>query len=311
MDCSDRNSVFSDPGTSPANDARVTVIPDHNQPAINALVDASVNSVGADFISTMSGVAAYADSGATRAVMRHLGPEYGYPASSAPTLLRAGEFQSLRGIGTAGGVWGLEIGVHSEVPGDGWSKNIGIYLASSHQGWLNSGVKNDTAILITGEDGWHHALRYLNTDGAMLFNIDEGGSIWMNGYHNMPNLPFMSGYVSGICGAGQDAKILPISTHGFASDTNGAGGGTRVFIPISGTYEVSFGANALDNNTQVLLTMNGGLVQWGGASNAGCHIAATPFTVKCNAGEFFTMRCTNGRFGANGNFSNFSIRKVG
>lgn len=311
MDCDDRNSVFASAGTAPLNDARISIRPEPDQPAISSAVRASDNSVGADFISTMSGVVSYADSGAIRAVMRHLGPAYGYPASSAPTLLRAGEFQSLRGAGTAGGVWGLEIGVHSEVPGDGTSKNIGIYLASSHTGWLNSGVKNDTAILITGEDGWHNAIRYLNTSGNLLFNVDGGGSIWMNGYLDMPSMPFFCAQIIGICGAGQDAQVRPISVFGMTYDNNGAGGGSRIIIPRDGTYEVSFSANAIDNNTQIVVAKNNGVIPWGGASNAGNQITGAALTIKCDAGEYISLRCVNGRFGANASYSNISVRKVG
>ncbi|RDJ12411.1 hypothetical protein [Rhizobium grahamii] len=311
MDCHDHNSVYSDPGTLPANDARVTVIPDESQPAYNGIVTAKVHSIGHDFISTLHGVASYADSGAMRAVMRHLGPANGYEPSSGSTLLRAGEFQTLRAAGTQGGMFAVELGVHSEVPGDGWSKNVGIYLASSHAGWLPSGVRNDTAMLVTGEDGWHNVLLHLGTDGAWLYRITGDGSVWMNGYLDMPNLPFLSAQVIGICGANQDAKINPISAQGMNCDNAGAGGGSRLIIPRDGVYEVSFSVNALDNNTQVVLVKNGGVIPYGGSSNAGNQISCAPFTLKLVATETLAVRCLNGRFGGNPTFSNISIRKVG
>lgn len=311
MEFTDHNNIFADSGTPSINDARISIKPDHNQPSINAIVDASIHSVGADFISTMHGVASYADSGATRAVVRHLGPAQGYQPSTAPTLIRAGEFQSLRASGTEGGIWGLEVGVHSQVQGDGWSKNVGIYLASSHGGWLPSGVKNDTAILVTGEDGWNRVLLHTGTNGAWLYRIDGDGSTWMNGYLDMPNLPFFCAQVTGICNSGQDAIINPLSVHGMIHDNGGSGGGSRIFIPRDGTYEISFSVNSLDNNTQVLVTKNGSSLQWGGSSNAGNQISGSSLVLKCVVGDFITLRCYNGRFGGNVAFSNFSVRKVG
>lgn len=307
----DHNSVFGDTNSAPLDDAKITVKPAEQQQSIHSEVTARTHSVANDFISTMHGVTTYADSGATRAVMRHLGPAQGYEASSAPTLLRAGEFQTLRAAGTEGGAWGMEVGVHSEVAGDGWSKNLGIYIASSHAGWLPSGVKADTAIFVAGEDGWQNVLIHLNEAGNRLYNIRGDGSVWMNGYLAMPNMPFFCAQILGTCSAGQDAKVNPISAHGMTHDNSGASGGSRIFAPVDGTYEVSFSGNAIDSNTQVLLTKNGGVIPWGGAANAGCQISSAALTLKMQAGEFITIRCNNGRFGQNENFSNVSVRKVG
>ncbi len=116
-----------------------------------------------------------ADSGAMRAVIRSL--------ATGSNAIRAGEFQTLRGTAaTANATWGIEIGVHSQVAGNGTTENLGAYIASSHSGWLSSGVRNDSGILITGEDGWTHGVRYLDTDGTtLLFDVDQVGNVILRG----------------------------------------------------------------------------------------------------------------------------------
>lgn len=131
-------------------------------------VDTTGSSVMADFVFDTTSVGG--DSGALRAVARQL--------VSGNSLIRAGEFQTLRGTGaSASATWGIEIGVHSQVAGtDGKTYNVGAYIASSHTGWLPSGVRNDTGVLVLGEDGWNHGFLYLDTDNATpLFDIDQHG----------------------------------------------------------------------------------------------------------------------------------------
>lgn len=109
------------------------------------------------------------DSGATRALA--------YSLAAGSNSIRASEHHVLRGTAaTANGTWGLEIGVHSQVAGLGPTYNVGIYLASSHSGWLASGVRNDTGLLITGEDGWKHFIRCYDTNGSsVLFEVNQYG----------------------------------------------------------------------------------------------------------------------------------------
>lgn len=119
------------------------------------------------------------DSGALRARAQ---TSVGSPA------LRAGEFQVLRGTGAANGAgWGIEIGVHSEIAGDGVNHNNGIVLMSNHAGWLPSGVRADVALKIYGVDGWTHFLRFYDTDDTtVLFNVDQDGNLSLAGTITAP-----------------------------------------------------------------------------------------------------------------------------
>ncbi|SMF48337.1 Chaperone of endosialidase [Azospirillum oryzae] len=146
---------------------------------------ASASWVMSDYVITMSGVASYADVGATRSVARAFGAANGYANHTADTLIRAGEFQTLRGTGTQqttqGGTWGVEIGVHSQVAGDGSSKNIGAYIASSHTGWLTSGTKADCGIKVCGEDGWYYYERFHDEADALKWCVKNNGDLYTAG----------------------------------------------------------------------------------------------------------------------------------
>ncbi len=139
----------------------------------------SKSAVIVDHQMVVQNVSEYADSGAVRFVATHAGPTYGYPVSSAPADIRASEHQVLRMNGTAGNTWGMEVGVHSEVLGNTLYKNVGIYVASSHTGWLtNPGVRNDTAVIVGGEDGWYHGFVYLDTNMNTLFDVNKLGNMY-------------------------------------------------------------------------------------------------------------------------------------
>lgn len=132
--------------------------------------------VMAEFGLTVTG--SVADSGALRAIVAQ-------SDNGGASAIRAGEFHALR-VAPAGaaGVWILELGLHSSVVGNGTTRNVGIYLSSSEAGWLTAatGLRGDTGLLITGELGWTHAIRYYDTDGAtVLFDVDQNGSLTMKG----------------------------------------------------------------------------------------------------------------------------------
>ncbi len=111
------------------------------------------------------------DSGAARFVT--------YSLVAGSNSVRASEHHVIRGaLASSSGTWGIEIGLHSEVAGDGVNRNVGIYLSASHTGWTATGVRADTGIHIVGEDGWTHAIRYLDTDSAtVLFDISQTGAV--------------------------------------------------------------------------------------------------------------------------------------
>lgn len=140
----------------------------------------TLSAVMADNILTVSGNSVYADVGAFRAVSRQFGAPNGYVSPTAASLGRAGEFHALRdssAVATSG-TWAVELGTHSQTTGNGTTETVGIYNACSHTNWLPTGARCDTAHLIGGEDGWNHALRYLDTDGTtVLFDVDKFGSV--------------------------------------------------------------------------------------------------------------------------------------
>ena len=145
----------------------------------------SLGAIMADFIFDTTSLTG--DSGTSRFVARQLG--------AGNTQIRAVEAQTLRSTGASSNfTWGIEVGVHSQVAGDQTTKNLGIYIASSHSGWLASGVRNDTALYITGEDGWYHAIRYIDTNGTVLFDVDQGGK----GYFAGNTLIGLSGTAGGL-----------------------------------------------------------------------------------------------------------------
>jgi hypothetical protein len=154
-----------------------------NNTAVYTETQRSVASVSNDTIVTVNGVTGTTtDAGATRAVIRNLGTANGYAASTKGAFVRAIEGHTLVDSSIPNDVtrtsWIMELGLHSQLAGDGATKNSGIYIASSHTGWLPTGVRNDTALLITGEDGWTSAIRYYDTNGtSLLFQVDQTGTM--------------------------------------------------------------------------------------------------------------------------------------
>ncbi|MCC7372535.1 MAG: hypothetical protein IT306_29245 [Chloroflexi bacterium] len=111
-----------------------------------------------------------ADSGALRATAAQ--------RVAGSSNYRAGEFHTFRyAPASAGDTWGLQIGVHTEVTGANLLHNVGIYLTSDGIiGTPITAVRADTGILVAGNPGWKHAIRYLDTDGStLLFNVDQSG----------------------------------------------------------------------------------------------------------------------------------------
>lgn len=103
--------------------------------------------------------------------------------SGSNTSMRAIEGHVIRKAGTAvNGTWGMELGVHSQVPGNGENKNVGIFISSHHTGWQESGVRADSAILIVGEDGWTRAIMYRDIGDVAKFEVDYTGTVRANVY---------------------------------------------------------------------------------------------------------------------------------
>lgn len=95
---------------------------------------------------------------------------------------RALEAQATRLVGAgAGTTRALEIGLHSQIAGDQSNQNLGLYIKSGHLGWLASGVRNDSAIYVTGEDGWYNAFTYMDTSNTLKFQIGMSGNIYAAG----------------------------------------------------------------------------------------------------------------------------------
>ncbi len=159
--------------------------------AINSFVPTTFTGSGGGHIGTTNECVTIetgnADSGCGRYVLNIM--------SGASMLGRAIEAHAIKRAGSAvNNTWALELGVHSQVAGNGATLNNGIYLASSHSGWLPSGVRNDTAILITGEDGWTNALAFYDTDGTTkLFRVDQYGSAFWGGLNPMLNFSAATG----------------------------------------------------------------------------------------------------------------------
>jgi len=111
------------------------------------------------------------DNGAVRGIIRQ--------KNSGNSHIRAGEFHTVRsqGDGTKH-TWALELGVHSQIaPGDS-KQGAGIYLYNNHNGWLPSGQRAGSALLIEGEDGWTNFLEFRDTNSTtVLFKVDQYGAV--------------------------------------------------------------------------------------------------------------------------------------
>jgi hypothetical protein len=135
------------------------------------------------------------DSGAGRFVSRQLG--------AGDTSIRALEAHVLRAkTGTlqspntpsANYTWGIEIGMHCDVPsgGDGVTRYVGIFIESKGAGWLplydavqNPGVEADTAILIKGSQGWKQSIVYLDSADVLKFDVNKDGRVRAYSYANL------------------------------------------------------------------------------------------------------------------------------
>jgi len=104
--------------------------------------------------------------------------------------VRAVQARTIRSLGAGHPweptTWGMEIGLHSLSGGNQLNQNVGIYIESSHvspngPAWLASGVRNDAALYITGEDGWHQALKYVGPSGTQQFLITQPGGFQVAG----------------------------------------------------------------------------------------------------------------------------------
>jgi len=142
-------------------------------------VSSGAGFVMADFDIQVSGAAG--DVGAMRANTHQA-------AAGAGTLLRAGEFHTMRYAAAPGGAgtWVLELGLHTEVAGAGVGDNVGIRLTSEN--WagspvMSSAVRADTGLLLAGAAGWKQAIHYLDTDGTtVLFSVSQTGQM-TSGHH--------------------------------------------------------------------------------------------------------------------------------
>jgi hypothetical protein len=109
----------------------------------------------------------------------------GYTASTSNTWLRAVEGQVSLGTGTVYGAGNekiAELGMHTQVAGNGTTAISGAQIYCSHTGWLASGTRCDSALYLYGEDGWNYGLYYVDTDGAtVLASIDQHGSATFRG----------------------------------------------------------------------------------------------------------------------------------
>ncbi len=100
--------------------------------------------------------------------------------ASGHSAIRAIESHVIRyAPATLEGTWAHEYGVHTNQIGNSVSYNLGLYIAASHQGWITGpGVRCDTGVLVTGEDGWYWGYNFYDTDGTtQLFGVNLNGII--------------------------------------------------------------------------------------------------------------------------------------
>lgn len=114
------------------------------------------------------------DNGALRGIIRQ--------TTLGNSHIRAGEFHAVRKVGDGSKfTWGIEVGVHTDIVSAGAGvkdANTGIYIASSHTGWGVTGVRADSGVWVTGEDGWTNGFRYTDTDGVTdLFTVERRGGV--------------------------------------------------------------------------------------------------------------------------------------
>lgn len=126
--------------------------------------------VTADFGMEVDGAG---DNGATRASIAQR------VANTGAVSMRAGEFHASKLLPAgAGGIVGVQIGLHNEYASDTYDQSAGIYLTSDDILGITSGQghRNGTGILIGGNNGWQYAWRYYNLDGStVLADVDQTG----------------------------------------------------------------------------------------------------------------------------------------
>ena len=156
------------------------------------------------------GVSQYVASGATAASGGVV--TAGFPlmtVATYPAIQVAGRFVTAMSGGVAGGVgtgsvraiqannvrsmgasapgnqdnFGVEVGLHSISAGNQLDQNVGVYIESNHVDsdgtvWAPSGVRNDAAIYIDGEDGWYKAILFLDTSGGTQFWVAQYGDVY-------------------------------------------------------------------------------------------------------------------------------------
>lgn len=233
--------------------------------------------VMADFILDHNSATVYADSTPIRGVMRQIAG-----TSAFNSLLRAGEFHTLRSAAASGGVnngtWIFELSLANEVAGDQVSQNIGIRLDANAAQWGITGTRQDVGILVLGVDGWYHGYRYLDTDGTtVLFDVDKVG-LTFTANKLVVGSPFGIG-VKGI--EVQDSAASSVFTIGQT-------GSNRmemlwIYNPTPGNAVAQFATAGNNNNMQFLAkTVN---FQPSGNGGTGIGIAGTTTTwVKLAAG---------------------------
>lgn len=133
----------------------------------------STSTVLGDFQLTTTG-AAGTDSGALRGVAWQVTGE---------TQTRGVEAQVIReSTASATYTWGIEVGVHTAVAGDGVAEMVGIYVGSN-TGWISGTVRADSGIFITGDAGWARAVTYRDTDlSTDLWYVTQAGAAYHKGY---------------------------------------------------------------------------------------------------------------------------------
>lgn len=146
-----------------------------------------------DFIFTTAsnsgGAGVVPDQGAGRFIVYQIDP-------LADAAIRSTEHHVVRAAGSspnaASYCWAIQIGCHSEEPGDGEDKTMGAMIHSSDAPPYNNCVRADTGVWIGGERGWIHpilvkdidtvtTLADLNQYGRLLLAA-AGGSAAANSY---------------------------------------------------------------------------------------------------------------------------------
>jgi len=197
----------------------------------------STSYVTGDFALDQSGSGV--DSGALRAAAKNLVAT----GASTGNLIRAFEAHVLNDTGnTSDGKWACEFGVHNSLAG---AATKGIYLASSHTGWLPAGVRNDIGYYICGEDGWNYGHYFHDTDNTtVLYSVGGGGSA--SGYDRKGMIRNSDGTVTGVFYPDATNSRLAMgvagATHSLDLVVNGSTIGMRIANP---SLDVTFAGSII------------------------------------------------------------------